>query len=285
MDLNRIYSAVKLYEEQDNKDITEVAAATGLTESIITDVVINKKRYRGVLNDYKRDCKVGETTEYKEVKPKKLDQLEYNYKRQRQTMHLLEGNTLEEVESYLQIDDVPDNQIQQLLKDIQKDVVVADLERKHRALTDIERILKLPIKWSITGNAVIEIYPKPVIKGGKVVGVEYTADKNYLLPDQLLEAFLSYSYQRMKFIRGDQDHDLSYKEQATVMLALEYAELKEQGYTAAEIATKYAIKTSNVTTVLRSLRDMNAKKEEEREAKAVKDMLSELDKKKLATVK
>lgn len=279
MDLNRIYKAIRLYEQQIVKDIAEVAVATGLTELIVKDTVITKVRYQSVYSDYINDTEKGTISTYEDKKPKKLATLEYSRKLSRYTYKLL-ANKIEiaDVESFLCIDDVPENQAKQMLKDLEIELVKAARESQHATLTKIDSILALPSKWHIIDSNIVEVYPKPMLEDNAVIGTIYETNKSYLLPDDLLDTYLSYSYQVTKFVRGDQDHDLTHTEQSNVLLAKEFKKLVDKGLSHKEVAAICGAKTSRVKTALQYLGSRTAKQNEKRAEQATKVMLTEKDK-------
>ncbi len=239
MDLNRIYTAIKLYEQQPVKDIEKGTIST-----------------------------------YEEKKPKKLDKLEYSRKLSRYTYKLLANKIdIADVENFLQIDDVPMKQAKQMLDDLEKELVKAARELQHETLTKIETILALPSKWHIINSNMVEVYPKPVLKDNAVIGTIYETDKAFLMPEELLAVYFSYSYQVIKFIRGDQDHDLTNTEQSNVLLAKEFKELGNKGLSHKEIAAVYGTKTSRVTTAMQYLSSKTERQETERAEQATRAML------------
>ncbi|MFC0235141.1 hypothetical protein [Fictibacillus phosphorivorans] len=262
MDLNRIYKALYLYHEEGYSNINKIADEAQIYPKQVKKL-IEGKGFKKVLDDFKADQATRDFTRvYAVPKLKKLKPIDYTCLKDTYLSKLMSNRaTLEDIQCFLLEDDVEPKQADKMYKELESLYNTMYQNMMEIKLFNVLEVLKQPNKWAIGNDGkIIDVYPHPVLNDElRIVGIEYKKEKNYLLPEELLEVYckLQDKIESVNKHRGAKNYYVKGKKSKYPAEVIEqWIQMREFGCSYPVIAEKYNVPLGSVSYHINKYKNM-----------------------------
>jgi hypothetical protein len=149
------------------------------------------------------------------------------------------------------------------IKKSEEDIVMQRENRLDNLLFECMEIMRSPEKWAVDGQGnIINVYPHPIVEreAREIKEIVYKPHKSYYLPDVLLEraiyweGILEQAKKKAHRTTAKGTKVIGRPKKYSEAQAIEWAELREQGLTLAEIAKQSGAKPSTVSYYVNKLK-------------------------------